>query len=137
MNLKDLVAVSGMPGLYRMAGNRGNGLILENIDNQKRKFFSARKYQFTPLETIAIYTYADSIELGKVFSNMVDQYEDNPPASPNSDAEVLREYFTDIIPDFDQDRVSMGDIKKVIKWFNFLYERGFHQEEAAASEEEE
>ena len=56
MNLEKLVAVSGMSGLYRMAANRSNGLIIEDIKSGKRSFASARKHQFTPLESIAIYT---------------------------------------------------------------------------------
>ena len=84
MNLKDLVAVSGMPGIYRMAANRNNGLIIEDLDTGKRKFAPARKHQFTPLESIAIFTMEqDSIELGKVFQNMLDQLDDNPPVSAN------------------------------------------------------
>jgi hypothetical protein len=123
MNLKDLIAVSGISGVFRIAGNRNNGLIIEDLDTGKRKFAPARKHQFTPLESIAIYTDDDSTELAKVFSNMLEQFEDNPPVNPNGKPDELREYFADVLPDFDRDQVSSGDIKKVIKWFNFLKER--------------
>ena len=136
MNLKDLIAVSGMSGVFRLAANRNNGLIVEELDTGKRKFASARKHQFTPLESIAIFTDNDSEELAKVFRNMLDQLEDNPPINPNSKPDQLREYFADVLPNFDRDQVTTGDIKKVIKWFSFLNERGLLTTEPESSEEE-
>ncbi|MCI5081514.1 MAG: DUF5606 domain-containing protein [Saprospiraceae bacterium] len=125
MNLEKLVAVSGMSGIYKMAANRNNGLIIEDLDSGKKRFASARKHQFTPLESIAIFTDdGDSVELKKVFSNMLEQYEDNPPISPNANSTELHEYFADVLPMYDRDRVHTGDIKKVIKWFTFLNEKG-------------
>ena len=58
--LDNIVAVSGLPRLYYMDGSRSNGLILKDMDNGTRQFVSARKHQFTPLRSIAIYTYSDS-----------------------------------------------------------------------------
>lgn len=135
MNLKDLIAVSGISGVFRIAGNRNNGLIIEDLDTGKKKFAPARRHQFTPLESIAIYTDDDSTELAKVFSNMLEQIEDNPPINPNAKPDDLREYFTDVLPDFDRDQVSSGDIKKVIKWFNFLHERNLLSLEEETVEE--
>jgi hypothetical protein len=123
MNLENLIAVSGLPGLYRLAANRSNGLIIEEIKSGKRRFASSRKHQFTPLESIAIYTDdGESMELKHVFRNMYDQLEDNPPIGTNSSSEDLHDYFEDVLPNYDKDRVFTGDIKKVIKWFNYLKE---------------
>lgn len=135
MDLKNFIAVSGMPGIYRLAGNRSNGLIVEDIDTGKRKFAPMRKHQFTPLESISIFTFDDATELNKVFQNMLDQMEDNPLPSPNSDSEVLREYFLDILPDHDPDRVHIGDIRKLIKWFSFLQERDLLKDVDTSEEE--
>ena len=137
MNLKDIIAVSGISGVFKIAGNRNNGLIIEDLDTGKKKFAPSRRHQFTPLESIAIYTDDDSTELSKVFSNMMDQLEDNPPVNPNSKPEELREYFADVLPDFDRDQVSSGDIKKVIKWFIFLNERNLLSQEEEVEETKE
>ena len=56
MDLKDYVAVSGLPGLFRIVTPRGNGLVVEEIDSGKRKFVSMRKHQFTPLDSVGIFT---------------------------------------------------------------------------------
>lgn len=125
MNLDNLIAVSGLPGLFRMAANRNNGLIVEDLDSGKRRFVSARKHQFTPLGSIAIFTDdGDSVELANVFRNMRDQFEDRPPVDPAVKSDELFDYFTDILPNYDPDRVYPGDVKKVIKWFNSLKENG-------------
>jgi hypothetical protein len=123
MNLEKLVAVSGMPGLYRMAANRSNGLIVEDLLTGKLKFASTRKHQFTPLESIGIYTDdGDTVELKVVFGNILEQISENPPVDAGSDSQTLFAYFATILPNFDRDRVHTGDVKKVIRWFSFLQE---------------
>ncbi len=141
MNLENILAISGFSGLFKMVANRSNGLIVEHLTEGKRRFVSARKHQFTPLESIAIYTDdGDSTELKNVFRNMLDQLEDNPPVGANEESDTIMEYFAEVLPNFDRDRVHVGDVKKVLKWFNFLHESGHLNDpgdETAASEEEE
>lgn len=141
MNLENLIAVSGLPGIYRMAANRSNGLIIEDLKTGKRRFASSRIHQFTPLESIAIYTDdGDSTELKNVFRNMYEKLEETPLVSQNASSDELHGYFSAILPNYDRDRVFTGDIKKVVKWFAFLNESGaLHpdEEEKAAGEEEE
>lgn len=133
MNLEKLVSVTGLSGIYKVAANKNNGLIIEDLDSGKHKFVSARKHQFTPLESISIYTDTDSAPLTKVFGSMLEQFDDTPPVAPNASKADMQEYFADILPDYDRDRVYPSDMKKVIKWFNFLKERDLLKE---ASEEE-
>lgn len=123
MKLDDLVTVSGMSGIFKLAANRSNGLIIEDLDSGKKRFASSRKHQFTPLASIAIFTYDDSAELKIVFRTMLEQVESNPPVKTNSSSADLREYFRKILSDYDEDKVHTSDIKKLIKWFNFLNER--------------
>lgn len=138
MNLENLIAVSGMSGIYRMAANRNNGLIIEDLDSGKRKFAPARRHQFTPLESIGIYTDdGDTVELKTVFRNMLQQIADNPPVSPAAKTETLKEYFADVLPNYDREKVHLGDIKKVIKWFHFLDERGYLTLDTQENQEEE
>lgn len=132
--LEKFVAVSGLPGLFELINTRGNGLVLKDLTSQKTTFASTRKHQFTPLATVAIYTIDDTEELSKVFQNMLDQLSDNPPPTHNSEAAVLFEYFEDVVPHFDKDKVFLSDIKKVIKWFSFLRD---YQVFAPMSDEEE
>ncbi len=123
MKLDDFVAVSGIPGVFKMAANRSNGLIVEDLDTGKKRFVSARKHQFTPLASIGIYTDDDTTELKYIFQNMLDELAATPPPSTNAPTAEITEYFGKVLPAFDRDRVYISDIKKVIKWFNFLQQR--------------
>lgn len=130
MNFDEMVAVSGMSGIYKLIANRSNGLIIEDVDTGKRKLAPARKHQFTPLASIGIYTgEEDTAELAVIFRTMRDQFEKNPPVASSASAQELSKYFATILPDYDRDRVFSGDIKKVIKWFKFLNERNIIPEE--------
>ncbi|MCB0629959.1 MAG: DUF5606 domain-containing protein [Lewinella sp.] len=137
MKIEEIMAVSGLPGLYRMAANRNNGLIIEDLQSGKKRFASSRKHQFTPLGSIGIYTDdGETAELKIVFRNMLDQLDDNPPVDAGASPDELQEYFTDILPNYDRDRVKLGDMKKVIKWFNFLNGKGLLEDDEDAPSEE-
>ena len=123
MNLDKYIAISDMPGLHKLINSRNNGLLVSDIDTGKTKFVSTRKHQFTPLATVAIYTLSDATELKVIFRSMLEQYDSNPPANLKDQPEEIRAYFATILPDYDEDRVQVSDIRKVIKWFNFLHER--------------
>lgn len=126
MNLERLVAVSGRPGIFRMAANRPNGLILEELDSKKRMFASGRVHQFTPLESISIYTddEQDTVDLKQVFRNMFSQLDTLALPTSKATPQDLRSYFLEILPNHDTERVLISDIKKIIKWFSFLNDRG-------------
>ena len=133
MNLSNVLAVSGLPGLYELASNRPNGLLVTPIEGGKSKFCASRKHQFTPLETVAIYTWSDTTELKNVFNSMTDKLAELPLPDPKSTKDVLNAYFEQILPDFDRERVYPNDIKKVIKWYVSLEAQGY----LSASDEEE
>ena len=137
MNLEDFVAVSGLPGIYKMVANRSNGLVVSDLDTGKKKFAPSRKHQFTPLASIGIYTHDDTEDLGVIFKTMLGQIETNPPVSPKASAVEVVDYFKGILPEFDPDRVNTSDIRKVIKWFNFLNERDLLSLEDEPTKEEE
>jgi hypothetical protein len=131
MNLEKLVAITGMAGIYRMVANRTNGLIIEELDSKKRKFVPSRGHQFTPLESIGIYTEdGETTELKVVFTNMLEQLHSNPPVSADASNTDLHAYFAQVLPTYDRDRVRVSDMKKMIKWFGILQHTGMLQTEA-------
>lgn len=134
MKLEDIIAISGMPGLFKMAGTRPNGIIIEDIDSGKRKFVPNRKHQFSPLETISIFTMTDTESLVDVLRKMHALKDEVELVSPNAPNDELRAYFLKILPDHDQDRVFYRDIKKMVKWYEFLASRNLFE---LVSDEEE
>ncbi len=138
MNLEKLVAVSGMSGLFRVTANRANGLIVEELGTEKKIFIPARKHQFTPLESIGIYTAdGETAPLNEVLQKMLDNQAEFPPIDADASPNELRHYFEQILPDYDADRVYISDIKKIVKWFGILHKYGMLDAEPAGNNSEE
>ncbi len=139
MGLKNLVVITEMPGVYKMVGNRSNGLIVEDMTTGKRKFVASRRHQFTPLESISIYTNdGDAKPLNDVFQSMSENLEENPVPSGKYSSEEAFAYLEKVLPEYDEDQVLFGDVKKLIKWFSFLHQHDlldFSEEEEEVSEE--
>ena len=56
-----------------------------------------------------------------------------------SDTKELRNYFAEVLPDFDRERVYPSDIKKLLTWYNILIGAeitDFTPEEEPTAEEE-
>ena len=136
MNIENLVSVSALPGLHKIITNRDNGLIVEDLETGKTRFCSSRKHQFSPMETIAIFTDDDDSEkLEVIFQTMMDQKGKNPIPAPNAASADLKTYFEKILPNYDKDKVHVSHIKKVIKWYNQLDKTGLLTAEAPKKEE--
>lgn len=135
MNLKNILAVSGLPGLFNLVSSRPNGLVVSEFDNEKTRFCSVRKHQFTPLETVAIYTHEDTTPLAEIFATMKAQAESNPVISDKAPSDEMMDYFLSILPNYDEDKVYPSDVKKVIKWFNFLNSRNMLEDTETEVEE--
>lgn len=133
MYIKNVLSLSGMPGLYSLVSNRSNGLIVENIVDRKRSFASTRRHQFSPLETIGIYTEEDTVEIKVVLERMHSQSVTLPVPENKASKGEMETYFKTVVPEYDPDQVSIADIKKVIKWYKTLVQAGYHEK----SEEEE
>jgi hypothetical protein len=133
MDLENILSVTGLPGLYKLVTTRSNGIVIEDLDSGKKTFISMRKHQFTPLESIGIYTYTDVADITEVFMK-IDALRDDVPMA-KAQGQEFHDFFRKALPDFDENRVHLSDIKKVVKWYWFLKERGML--DAIASDEEE
>lgn len=144
MNLDKFLVIAGVPGVHKLVSTRNNGLVIEDRKEGRTRFVPVRQNQITPLGTVAIYVDTDegTVPLTDVFQRMLDQLESLPPVSPQANSTELRRYFSQILPEHDHDRVHINDIKKCIKWFNFMQENGIFEEakreaEAAATTQPE
>ena len=137
VDVKNFVAVGGIGGVQKLIAVRSNGLIIENLDTKVRKFVPLRSHEFSPFETVSVYTDDnDTVQLAEVLTNMRDQFVDNPPPAEKADSATLRAYFAAILPNFDRDRVHVSDIKKAIKWFTFLQSRDLLKDKVEEKKEE-
>lgn len=121
-----ILAIAGKPGLYKLVTRGNNNLIVEALDATHKRMPAFATDRITSLGDIAMFTETDDVPLTDVLENLK-KLEDGKRASINekkaSSAE-LREYFTKVLPEWDQDRVKDSHIKKLITWYNILIEAG-------------
>lgn len=114
---KKLMAVTGMPGLYEVIGNKKDGAILRNLEEKAVRFVSSRLNTFSHLETIEIFTIRENVNLVEIFKEMANS---NEPLPSDKNPNALKVYFEKVYPDLDFDRVYASDMKKMVKWFSVI-----------------
>ena len=88
------------------------------------------------LSEIAIYTMTEELPLREVFSKISKKENGGEAISHKSSKDELEEYFFDVLPNYDEDRVYPGDIKKVLQWYNLLTKNGITDFSDKPTEEE-
>jgi len=138
MTLDKILAIGGKPGLYKLITQTRGGFVAESLLDKKRTTVGLRS-NVSVLSEIAIYTLDEELPLQSVFLK-IQKKEDGGKTSVGhkEDKLKLEEYFFEILPNYDEDRVYASDIKKVIQWYNILHENGitdFAEEKDKASKE--
>lgn len=123
MKLEGIIAISGKGGLFKLLSQSRGGFIVESIVDGKR-FPVQTTNNVSALEDIAMYTYEEEVPLKEVFSNIAKKENLGPTLSHKEDMKKLKDYFSDVLPNFDEDRVYSSDIKKVFQWYNILQASG-------------
>ncbi|WP_259071412.1 DUF5606 domain-containing protein [Mucilaginibacter sp. X4EP1] len=136
MNLLGIVAVSGKPGLWRALAQNKTGYILESLDEQKTKLVAnISTAKLAALNEITIFGLEDDIKLLDVFEKMK-----NASSVPDAkaDGKKMREFFREIAPDHDEEKVYASDMKKIISWYQALKDLPlFSEDEPTAPAAEE
>ena len=136
MNLKGLIAISGKPGLYKVAAQGRNNIIVESLDTGK-KFPAFATDKISALEDISIYTYEEDIPLVEVYTKLAEKVNYEKAINHKEKSDVLREELTSFLPEYDEDRVYDSDIRKLFQWYNILVDKGYvTKAEEGGSEEE-
>jgi len=118
MNLSGIVAVSGKPGLWKALAQNKTGFVLESLDAQKTKLIAnLSTAKLAALDEITLFSNDEDIKLVDVFERM--KGAKNIPDA-KTDGKKLREFFREVAPDHDEEKVYSSDIKKVISWFQIL-----------------
>ncbi len=135
--LKTILSISGKPGLFKLISQGKNMLIVEALATKKRQPAYARD-KIVSLGDIAMYTDSEEVPLGQVFQKVYDKEEGKAiDASLYKTEAQLREFFAQVLPNYDEDRVYATDIKRVISWYNILVGAGITEFVAAEKAEEE
>lgn len=123
MNLKDILVISGMPGMYRFVSQGRHGMIVEGLTDKKR-LNVAMTAKISGLEDISVFTEDEDIPLAEVFRNIY-RKEDGAAALSHKSADlVLKDYFAQVLPNYDRSRVYVSDMRKIVRWYNLLQVMG-------------
>jgi hypothetical protein len=136
IRLKDILSISGKGGLFKYVAQARNGMVVESIEEKKRHVAAATA-RVSSLEDIAIFTKDEEVPLADVFYTIYEKNQGKETISHRVPTDELKNYFEEIVPDYDQERVYVSDIKKVIQWYNQLQQHGLleviDKEESAES----
>ena len=118
MALDKVLAIAGKPGLYKLVTQTRSGFLAESLLDNK-KISVGIQQNVSVLSEIAIYTLSEEVPLQQVFKNISDKENGGPTSIGHKESkDKLEEYFFNVLPDYDEDRVYASDIKKVIQWYN-------------------
>ena len=128
MNLEKILSVSGKPGLFKVVKQSKKGLVLQRIGVGSH--LSVRSsYPLSTLDGIMLYTYEGEVPLLEVFGKMNEKYKGEQALGHKESRAKLRAEFSEILPNFDAERVCDSHIKKVFQWYNILQTAGLLAEE--------
>ena len=124
MEFKDILAISGMPGLYKYVAQSTRGVIVESLVDGRR-MNAAANAKVSALTEISMFTEGDDIALADVFTRIYAHTGGKEAISHKEAPEKLKAAFAEVLPEYDRERVHVSDIKKCFAWFNVLVGAGF------------
>jgi len=134
MILKDILAISGEPGLFKFIAQGKNAIIVEHLETGKRSSaFSSAKV--STLEDISVFTENEDLPLGKVFDKIFDKEAGGPAIDSKVEPEKLKKYFEEVVPDYSRGKVYISDIKKIVLWYNILQKKNMLKKEEPEKKE--
>ena len=134
--LKGILAISGEPGLYKLVSQIKNGIIVESIETKKR-IPSYATNKISSLEDIAIFTDEDEVPLKDIFLNIKSKANGTEIMNNKPSNQDIKKYFEEILPNYDEDRVYVSDMKKVFRWYNILSKEDLLEEIQESEQKEE
>lgn len=125
--MKEILAISGKPGLYKLVSKATNMLIVEALDEKKKRIPAHATDKIVSIANISIYTDdGQDTALPNVFESIKKEYDGKVVDinHKNADKDVIIEFFKKVLPNYDVDRVHVSDMRKVIAWYNILVKAG-------------
>lgn len=135
MQLEKIISISGKPGLYKLISQLKNGFIIEDVLTKKKVSIN-NSSQVSLLDNIAMFTTDKEVPLFEVFENVAKNNEYKETVSHKSTDAELRDFMKLSLPDYDQERVYVSDIKKLAQWYNTLHKAGYISPESFVKSEE-
>lgn len=113
-----ILSISGKPGLFKLLTTTKTGIIAENLYDKKKVM--AVFTNISALDEIAVYTYEEEVPLWQVFKIIAQKENFEKTIDHKASKKDLENYFREILPEYDEDRLYHSHMKKIIQWYNIL-----------------
>ncbi|MDG1147119.1 MAG: DUF5606 domain-containing protein [Crocinitomicaceae bacterium] len=123
MDLSGIISISGRPGLFKVVAQGKSNIIVESLTDKKR-FPAYSADRISALDDISIYTHENDKPIKEIFKDILTKTQGKEAISHKESINTLIEFLSDILPNYDEDRVYPSDIKKLFQWFNLLVKSG-------------
>jgi hypothetical protein len=125
MDFSDIASVSGKGGLFKVINPTRTGVILEAMDGSGKKLVAGMQTKVSVLSDISIYTTNEegAVPLETVLKTIHQEFKGDTGLEKDADGEELKAFLKHVLPEYDEDRVYVSDIKKLIKWYGLLAEQ--------------
>lgn len=136
MDLSKILSIAGKNGIFKVVSQGKNAVIVESlVDNKRFPAFGHEK--ISSLEEISVFTIGEDMPLKDVFKAFHEKLEGKPAPDFKSDGAALKKFFLGMVPEYDQERVYVSDMKKMAIWYNLLLDHNLldFSEEKKDSEE--
>lgn len=119
MNLAEIATISGKGGLYKVIAPTKSGVILESLDEARTKLVATASHRLSLLNEISIYTTTKdgTVGLEEILKKINADFGNDPGIDANSDPSELKSFLKAVLPEYDESRVYVSDIKKLVKWY--------------------
>lgn len=137
--LKGILAVSGHSGLFKKIAEGKTHIIVENLVTERRMPVHSSS-KVSALEDIAVFTDSGEKPLKEVLKSIFERENGGKTIDHKVSDEELKRFFSEVVPDFNREKVYVSDIRKVVSWYNILQEKellDFSEEEEIKTEAEE
>lgn len=122
MEFKDIASISGKSGLYKIIKPTRTGVIVEALDEQKKKLVVSGNARVSVLQDVSIYTTdaENSVHLSEVLYKIKKEFGDDPGVESTSSADELEAFIKHVLPNYDPEKVYPSDMKKLVTWYYIL-----------------
>lgn len=120
MSLGNILSITGKPGLYVLKTKAKSGFVVKSLLDDRTSIVGMN-HNVSVLKDISIYTMTGEVPLKQVFQNIAKKEDNGSSINHKSSKEELQNYFEEVLPEYDRDRVYASDIKKIVQWYNIIH----------------
>lgn len=123
IDLTGIISISGQPGLFKIVAQSKNGIIVEGLADKKRlNVYASTKV--STLSDISMFTTGDDKPIEEIMTSVFEKEKGGPAIDNKVDDKAMEKYFSEILPEYDKERVYISNMRKLINWYNALQTTG-------------